>query len=203
MVLIRTNLYLFLFLLVPILIQGCQKAPAFEPDFSTPEATMQTHFYASKYNMPELLLDTFSEEVKLKFYGPDYEAQLKTAKRDSGKGRIGKKSTMEVTKVVPSTHNDDRVKVSYRQYKNGTHLIGGSEISMVLEDGKWKIALDEEEPRTPEEIAEWKAMKSWERELLTRPMVVDEEKGIITLLDPDTRESNMANVTGTKEGDRT
>jgi len=105
-------------------------------DYSTPEATFDTFFYALKHHMSELTLDSMSSDFQL-FFGKDREEQLFT---------LRKKLPYEYHPDLHATakrveRNGKKAMVAYQTTLGDRVLLQLSFLYMMEIDGEWKVVV--------------------------------------------------------------
>jgi hypothetical protein len=182
---IKRAILKFVVLSILVLQSSCAKAELFAPDYSTPEATFRTFFYATTHKSAELYLECLSEEFRTRNYGASESEQLTKVKIVLQKAITSPDSHYEITKVESNPLDASYVTVTHQQLYKGKVMLSNLRTLLVFENGNWKIAPPEGIVTTPEQIA---ALKKRD-EFMHKKYILDEEKRILVPAEESTKQT--------------
>ena len=135
--------------MISISFLGCatkQSPPPNYPDYSSPEATFWTQFYALQTRDHKILLSSLTESYQNK-YGNTKEEQLSNFQKYAKKMKIPRNRKRDILKVEYGNFGDYDVKITWSEKIGSKYSIRKSYMVLKKINNEWKIAYPETEEK--------------------------------------------------------
>ena len=136
--------------LILSMVCGCavaEKCPPKYPDYSTPESTFNTFFYAIQHKDYKVYLDSLAEDYQAK-YGKNRKEQLITIRRHLTGADIRKNARHMILKIENSIFPDYDLRITWSEKVGARYTVFKSYMPLKKIGNEWKIVFPKSEEQS-------------------------------------------------------